>query len=120
MNPAEDNEPFVTPEEAAHFLKISPVTVKKMAREGWLPAHPIGNGVRKRWRFRISELVSHMRCRVESEASSGRSKASEGSQNPQGFSFMYACRPRRQIRNLCHAYDLEAALGQPSANLSRA
>src|SRR6516162_2836306 len=88
MNPAEDNEPFVTPEEAAHFLKISPVTVKKMAREGWLPAHPIGNGVRKRWRFRISELVSHMRCRVESEASSGRSKASEGSQNRQGFSFM--------------------------------
>ena len=40
MNPAEDNEPFVTPEEAANFLKISPVTVKKMAREGWLPAHP--------------------------------------------------------------------------------
>ena len=72
MNPAEDNEPFVTPEEAANFLKISPVTVKKMAREGWLPAHPIGNGVRKRWRFRISELVSHMRCRVESEASSVR------------------------------------------------
>ena len=36
MNPAEDNEPFVTPEEAADFLKISPVTVKKMAREGWL------------------------------------------------------------------------------------
>ena len=72
MNPAEDNEPFVTPEEAADFLKISPVTVRKMAREGWLPAHPIGNGVRKRWRFRISELVSHMRCRVESEASSVR------------------------------------------------
>ena len=72
MNPAEDNEPFVTPEEAANLLKISPVTVKKMAREGWLPAHPIGNGVRKRWRFRISELVSHMRCRVESEASSVR------------------------------------------------
>jgi Mn-dependent DtxR family transcriptional regulator len=37
MNPAEDNEPFVTPEEAADFLKISPVTVKKLAREGWLP-----------------------------------------------------------------------------------
>lgn len=72
MNPAEDQEPFVTPEEAASFLKISPVTVKKMAREGYLPAHPIGNGVRKRWRFRISELVSHMRCRVQSESSSVR------------------------------------------------
>src|ERR1035441_4958288 len=60
VNAAEDNEPFVTPEEAANFLRISPVTVKKMAREGDLPAHPIGNGIRKRWRFRISELVSHI------------------------------------------------------------
>ena len=72
VNAEQNNEPFVTPEEAADFLRIRPVTVKKMAREGWLPAHAIGNGVRKRWRFRISELVSHMRCRVESEASSVR------------------------------------------------
>jgi excisionase family DNA binding protein len=72
VNAAEDYEPFVTPEEAANFLRISPVTVKKMAREGDLPAHPIGNGLRKRWRFRISELVSHMRCRVQSESSSVR------------------------------------------------
>ena len=72
VNAAEDNEPLVTPEEAANFLRISPVTVKKMAREGDLPAHPIRNGIRKRWRFRISELVSHMRCRVQSESSSVR------------------------------------------------
>ena len=72
VNPADDQEPFVTPEEAASFLRMSPVTVKKMARGGYLPAHPIGNGVRKRWRFRISELVSHMRCPVQSESSSVR------------------------------------------------
>lgn len=72
MNAADDREPFVTPEEAAGFLSISPVTVKKMAREGYLPAHPIGNGLRKRWRFLISELASHMRCRVHSESSSVR------------------------------------------------
>jgi hypothetical protein len=66
-------KPDGTRDGGVHQLwKISPVTVKKMAREGWLPAHAIGNGVRKRWRFRISELVSHMRCRVESEASSVR------------------------------------------------
>ena len=47
----EEREPFVTPDEAARFLGISPVTVKKMAREGDVPAHPIGNGIRKRWRF---------------------------------------------------------------------
>jgi excisionase family DNA binding protein len=72
VNAAEDREQFVTPEEAARFLSISPVTVKKMAREGYLPAHPIGNGLRKRWRFLISELASHMRCRVHSESSSVR------------------------------------------------
>ena len=72
MNPEDDNEPFITPEEAGTFLRISPVTVKKMAREGDLLAHSIGNGPRKRWRFRISELVSHMRCRVQSESSSVR------------------------------------------------
>jgi excisionase family DNA binding protein len=72
VNAAEDREPFVTPEEAATFLSISPVTVKKMARKGCLPAHPIGNGLRKRWRFLISELASHMRCRVHSESSSVR------------------------------------------------
>jgi excisionase family DNA binding protein len=72
VNAAEDREPFVTPEEAARFLRISPVTVKKMAREGYLPAHPIGNGLRKRWRFLISELASHMTCRVHSESSSVR------------------------------------------------
>jgi predicted site-specific integrase-resolvase len=72
MNVADDSEPFVTPEVAARFLSISPVTIKKMARDGCLPAHAIGDGLRKRWRFRISELVSHMRCRVQSEASSVR------------------------------------------------
>ncbi|MFI5095668.1 MAG: helix-turn-helix domain-containing protein [Candidatus Acidiferrales bacterium] len=72
MNAAENREPFVTPEEAARFLRISPVTVKKMAREGYLPAHPIGDGLRKRWRFLISELASHMTGRVHSESSSVR------------------------------------------------
>lgn len=72
MNTAEHNEPFVTPEEAARFLRISPVTIKKMAREGQIPAHPIGNGLRKRWRFLISELASHMSSRVNSETSSVR------------------------------------------------
>ncbi len=38
VNTAEDHEPFATPEEAADFLRISPVTVKKMAREAQLPA----------------------------------------------------------------------------------
>jgi excisionase family DNA binding protein len=73
MNAVEqEREPFVTPEEAAKFLGISPVTIKKMARLGHLPAHPIGDGTRRRWRFRLSELASHMNSRVNSEMSSVR------------------------------------------------
>jgi excisionase family DNA binding protein len=57
-------EPFVTPEEAAVFLRCSPITVKRLAREGKIPAHSITNGVRKRWRFLISELADRMQAEV--------------------------------------------------------
>jgi NAD(P)-dependent dehydrogenase (short-subunit alcohol dehydrogenase family) len=34
------------------------ITVKRLARDGKIPAHPVTNGVRKRWRFLID--VSHV------------------------------------------------------------
>jgi hypothetical protein len=49
-------EPFVSAFEAGGFVKLHPSTVLRLAREGVLPAHPIGNGTRKRWRFLLSEL----------------------------------------------------------------
>ncbi|WP_263351374.1 helix-turn-helix domain-containing protein [Acidicapsa acidisoli] len=58
------SEAFVTPEEAALFLRYSPVTVKRLAREGKIPAHSVTNGVRKRWRFLISELATAMQGEV--------------------------------------------------------
>lgn len=66
-----ESEPFVTPQEAAAFLRCSPITVKRLAREGKLPAHSITNGVRKRWRFLISELAIAMKKEVSSDRSSG-------------------------------------------------
>ena len=42
-------EPFVTPVEAAAFLRCAPVTVKRLAREGKIPAHSIQNGIRRRY-----------------------------------------------------------------------
>lgn len=63
-------EPYVTAEEAAVFLGVRPITVKRMARANRLPAYAIGNGPRKRWRFRISELASHMSFRAEPGISS--------------------------------------------------
>lgn len=49
---------------AAKFLHLSPRTVKQLAREGKIPAHPFGDGPRKRWFFLISELAEFIRGRV--------------------------------------------------------
>lgn len=59
-------EPFVEADEAAEFLHSSPRTVMQMAREGKIPAHPFGDGPRKRWFFLISELADFLRARVNS------------------------------------------------------
>lgn len=66
-----ESELFVTPQEAAAFLRCSPITVKRLAREGKIPAHSITNGVRKRWRFLISELAAAMKKEVSLDRSSG-------------------------------------------------
>jgi hypothetical protein len=50
-------EPFVTSQEAAVFLRLSVRRVLEMARSGQLPAHPLGNGKRHTWRFRLGELA---------------------------------------------------------------
>src|SRR5580658_9735770 len=71
INPSiEAPEYFVTPEEAAAFLRCSPITVKRLAREGKLPAHAVTNGLRKRWRFLLSELAFAMRPEVSLMTSS--------------------------------------------------
>lgn len=49
-------EPFVDAERAASFLAISRKTLLAKSRNGHLPGHPIGDGPRKIWRFRLSEL----------------------------------------------------------------
>jgi excisionase family DNA binding protein len=69
MSPSE-REAFVTAEEAAAFLRCSPITVKRLARDGKIPAHSITNGIRKRWRFLISELADSMQAGVSLKASS--------------------------------------------------
>jgi excisionase family DNA binding protein len=49
-------EPFVNAREASKFVQLHPVTVQRLAREGLLPGHPVSNGSRRHWRFRLSEL----------------------------------------------------------------
>jgi len=43
----EGPEPFVEANAAAEFLSYASRTVKQMAREGRIPAHPFGTGPRK-------------------------------------------------------------------------
>jgi hypothetical protein len=55
-----DIEPFVDAEEAGNFLHLQRRRVLQLARQGKLPAYPIGDGRRRVWRFRLSELASAM------------------------------------------------------------
>ena len=54
----EQFENFVDGDEAAAFLSITRRRVLELARAGHLPAHPIGRGTRRVWRFRLSELTA--------------------------------------------------------------
>jgi excisionase family DNA binding protein len=53
----------VSQQYAARFLNMHPKTVLRKAREGSLPAHPVGSD-RKRWHFYLSELDAWLRSQV--------------------------------------------------------
>lgn len=68
-------ESFVEANAAADFLHYSVRSVKQMARDGRVPAHPFGTGPRKRWYFLISELAEYLRAQVNSgHGEAGRDK----------------------------------------------
>jgi hypothetical protein len=52
-----ETEPFVDAGRAAEFLCVTRRRMLDMARTGEIPAHPLGRGQRKIWRFRLSELT---------------------------------------------------------------
>ncbi len=51
-------EPFVDAEKAAVFLSLRPRRVLELARAGSIPAYPFGDGQRRIWRFRLTEVAS--------------------------------------------------------------
>jgi len=53
-----DREPFVDAAEAGRFLHLRPRRVLELARQGVIPAYPLGTGQRRVWRFRLSEVAS--------------------------------------------------------------
>ena len=55
ISPSTSTRPL-TPVEAAEYLGLDDKTITRWARQGYLPAHPLGEGKRKFWRFYKSEL----------------------------------------------------------------
>lgn len=55
---------LLTPEQAGKYLGIDPRTVTRWARAGYLPAHPLGEGKRKFWRFYQHELDAWLAART--------------------------------------------------------
>ncbi len=55
-------EPFVDAVETGRFLQLRPRRVLELARQGVIPAYPLGTGSRRVWRFRLSEVAAALRA----------------------------------------------------------
>ena len=79
-------EGFVDADEAGKFLSLTRRRILDLARARKLPGHPIGDGARRVWRFRLSELAAAVTSPEKSglsfrqRASMVRPKAVLGSQ----------------------------------------
>jgi excisionase family DNA binding protein len=62
-----EHEPFVDADRACEFLSLDRATVIRWARSGEIPGHPLGTGLRRVWRFRLSELSSWAGSKVQSD-----------------------------------------------------
>ncbi len=60
-------EPYVSVDKAAEYLDIAPKTLLEKARKGEVPAYPWGDGIRKIWRFKISQLDEWMKRKLHSD-----------------------------------------------------
>ena len=60
-------EPYVDVRRAASYLSVAAKTLNEWARLEKIPAYPWGDGVRKTWRFKLSELDEWMQRRINSD-----------------------------------------------------
>jgi len=74
-------EAYVDVKRAASYLSVAVKTLNEWARLEKIPAYPWGDGCRKTWRFKLSELDAWMQGRINSvrrpplsERSVGREK----------------------------------------------
>ena len=66
MNPEACLESFVDADEAAKLLSLNRRRILELARAGKLPGHPIGDGTRRVWRFRLSEIAAAVTSKAKS------------------------------------------------------
>ncbi len=52
------------PREAAEYLRLDEKTITRWARKGYIPAHPLGEGKRKFWRFLEHELIDWLNAQT--------------------------------------------------------
>jgi excisionase family DNA binding protein len=71
-------ERFVDAVVAAKFLSIQRRQLLQLARAGKIPAYPIGDGQRRLWRFRLSDLASAMKERM----TCGKNTGTDGKTRP--------------------------------------
>lgn len=70
---------FLNAEQAAQFLGGLHIrTVTRWAREGYLPAYPIGEGKRRIWRYLRHDLAEWMLGRRNTDLESCYTEASSG------------------------------------------
>lgn len=62
--PSSSSTQPMTPVATAEYLGLDVKTVTKWARQGYLPAHPLGEGKRKFWRFLESEISAWLAART--------------------------------------------------------
>ncbi len=60
MSATEYLEPFVDADRASEFLSLTRRRILELARAAKLPGHPLGDGARRVWRFRLSELADEL------------------------------------------------------------
>ena len=58
-------------QEAAQILRMDKRTLVRWARIGYVPAHPLGEGKRKLWRFREHELLVWVEAREAVKKATG-------------------------------------------------
>jgi excisionase family DNA binding protein len=52
------------PRETAEYLRLDEKTITRWARKGYIPAHPLGEGKRKFWRFLEHELADWLNAQT--------------------------------------------------------